>query len=91
LIADKKSLNEKCESLVLEMKKSEEHHTNTLKAVEERHSIELQRAREMHAAAEKLHRKRWIDNKTQRIKVTLNISVFNMTKILHVYKYRYFC
>jgi hypothetical protein len=90
LIADKKSLNEKCESLVLEMKKSEEHHTNALKAVEERRSVELQRAREMHAAAEKLNRKRWIDSKTQRIKVTLNISVFNMTKSLHVYKYRYF-
>ncbi|XP_033609333.1 uncharacterized protein LOC111869461 isoform X2 [Cryptotermes secundus] len=68
LIADKKNLSEKYESLVLELKKSEEYHTNTLKAVDERHSVELQRAREMHAAAEKLNRKRWIDNKTQRIK-----------------------
>jgi 5-azacytidine-induced protein 1 len=81
LIADKKSLSEKCESLVSELKKSEEHHTNTLKAVEERHSIELQRAREMLAAAEKLHRKRWIDNRTQKIKVTLNIFVFSMNKV----------
>jgi hypothetical protein len=38
-----------------------------MKAVEEHHSKELQRAQEMHAATEKLHRKRWIDSKTQRI------------------------
>ncbi|KAJ4445587.1 hypothetical protein ANN_12268, partial [Periplaneta americana] len=68
LIADKKTLSDKCESLVLEMKKSAEHHAKTLKTMEERHSIELQRAREMHAAAEKLRRERWIDNKTQKIK-----------------------
>ena len=69
LIADKKCLADKCESLVLELRKSEEHHVSTLKAVEERHKIELQKAREMHAAAEKLRRERWIDNKTQKIKV----------------------
>jgi hypothetical protein len=38
-----------------------------MKAVEECHSKELQRAPEMHAATEKLDRKRWIDSKTQRI------------------------
>ncbi|KAJ9585490.1 hypothetical protein L9F63_002691, partial [Diploptera punctata] len=68
LIADKKCLNDKCQKLVLELKKSEEHHVSTLKTVEERHKIELQKAREMHAAAEKLRRERWIDNKTQKIK-----------------------
>ncbi|XP_021928718.1 centrosomal protein of 131 kDa-like isoform X5 [Zootermopsis nevadensis] len=68
LIADKKNLSEKCESLVFEVKKSEENHKKTLKAVEERHSVELQRTREMHAAGEKLRRDRWIDNKTQKIK-----------------------
>lgn len=76
LIADKKSLSEKCESLVLELKKSEEYQTNTLKVVEHRHSVELQRVREMHAAAEKLRRERWIDNKTKQIKVARNIFVF---------------
>jgi 5-azacytidine-induced protein 1 len=81
LIADKKSLSEKCESLVLELKKSDEHHTKTLKAVEERHSVELQRTREMHAAAEKLRRERWIDNKTQKIKVTLNAFYLPLLKI----------
>jgi 5-azacytidine-induced protein 1 len=68
----------------LELKKSEEHHANTLKAVEERHSVALQRAREMHAAAEKLRRERWIDNKKQKIKVTLNIFVFSVIKNLHI-------
>jgi len=84
LIADKKSLSEKCESLVLELKKSEESHADTLKRVEERHSIELHRTREMHAAAEKLRRQRWIDNKTLKIKVTLNTSLFNFIKNLRM-------
>lgn len=90
MIADKKNLSEKYESLILELKKSEEYHANTLKAVDERHSIELQRAREMHAAAEKLNRKRWVDNKTQRIKVTLTIFAFSMIKSLHIYKHKHF-
>jgi hypothetical protein len=38
-----------------------------MKAVEERRSKELQRAREMHAATEKLHGKRRVDSRTQRI------------------------
>jgi hypothetical protein len=38
-----------------------------MKAVEERHFKDLQRAREMHAATEKLHRKRSFGSKTQRI------------------------
>jgi 5-azacytidine-induced protein 1 len=84
LIADKKSLSEKCESLVLELKKSEESYADTLKRVDERHSIELHRTREMHAAAEKLRRQRWIDNKTLKIKVTLNTSLFNFIKNLHM-------
>ena len=83
LIADKKGLSEKCESLVLELKKSEELHTNSFKVVEHRHSVELQKVREMHAAAEKLRRERWIDNKTKKIKVARNIFVFTV-KGLHV-------
>lgn len=84
MIADKKNLSEKCESLVFEVKKSEENHKKTLKAVEERHSVELQRTREMHAAGEKLRRDRWIDNKTQKIKVTLNSFLFMIIKNLHI-------
>jgi len=85
LIADKKSLSEKCESLVFELKKSDEHHTNALKVVEHRHSVELQRLREMHAAAEKLRRERWIDNKTKKIKVACNIFVFTVEGCLYKY------
>ena len=82
LIADKKCLADKCESLVLELRKSEEHHVSTLKAVEERHKIELQKAREMHAAAEKLRRERWIDNKTQKIKVCSNNRILKRDQLL---------
>jgi len=85
LIADKKCLSEKCESLVLELKKSDEHHTNALKVVEQRHAVELQRLREMHAAAEKLRRERWIDNKTKKIKVARNIFVFTVEGCLYKY------
>nr|CAD7195636.1 unnamed protein product [Timema douglasi] len=68
LIADKKVLSEKCESLVRELKGSEDRHATNMRAIEERHSIELHQAKEMHAAAEKLRRERWIDSKTQKIK-----------------------
>ncbi|CAG2053976.1 unnamed protein product [Timema podura] len=70
LIADKKVLSEKCESLVRELKGSEDRHATNMRAIEERHSIELHQAKEMHAAAEKLRRERWIDSKTQKIKVS---------------------
>nr|CAD7570875.1 unnamed protein product [Timema californicum] len=70
LIADKKVLSEKCESLVRELKGSEDRHATIMRAIEERHSIELHQAKEMHAAAEKLRRERWIDSKTQKIKVS---------------------
>lgn len=80
MINEKKSLTEKCESLVKELKTSEDRHVSNLKASEERHKIELQKAREMHAAAEKLRRERWIDQKTKKIKVVLR----NESKLLHL-------
>ncbi|XP_064213693.1 centrosomal protein of 131 kDa [Tribolium castaneum] len=68
LITDKKSLNQKCEGLVTEMKTMEERFQSNMKAVEHKHNVELQKVKEMAAAGEKLRRERWIDTKTQKIK-----------------------
>lgn len=68
LIADKKSLNQQCESLITEMKVLEERYTSNMRAAEQRHQIELQKAKDMCIAGEKIRRERWLDTKTQKIK-----------------------
>lgn len=74
LLNEKKTLNEKVSSLVEELKSGEERYQRNLKAIEERHAIEIQRVKETQAAAEKLKREKWIDTKTQKIKVGLGIN-----------------
>lgn len=76
LLNEKKCLNEKVSGLVEELKSNEERYQRNLKAVEERHSIEIQRVKETQAAAEKLKREKWIDTKTQKIKVGLAFGFF---------------
>ncbi|XP_017776428.1 PREDICTED: centrosomal protein of 131 kDa [Nicrophorus vespilloides] len=68
LIVDKKSLNEKCESLVREMKALEDKFGANMRAAEHRHQVELQKVKEMQVAGEKIRRERWLDSKTQKIK-----------------------
>ncbi|XP_049778888.1 centrosomal protein of 131 kDa [Schistocerca cancellata] len=68
LIADKEALNEKCKSLLHELKVAESRYTSNLKAAEERHCIDIKKVREMHAAAEKVRRDKWIEIKTKKIK-----------------------
>lgn len=70
LITDKKSLNQQCESLINEVKTIEERYTSNMRAMEHKHQVEMKKMKEMHTAGEKIRRERWIDSKTQKIKVT---------------------
>lgn len=68
LIDDKKGMSEKCEKLVIELKTVDKKYQDKIKSLEERHSLETQKLKDMHEAAEKLRRERWIEDKTKKIK-----------------------
>ncbi|CAF4034112.1 unnamed protein product [Rotaria sordida] len=68
LIDDKKKLSERCERLVDELKTIDKKSSDRLKNMDESHRIELQKLKDVHEAAEKLRRERWIDEKTKKIK-----------------------
>ncbi|XP_053392932.1 centrosomal protein of 131 kDa-like [Mercenaria mercenaria] len=68
LIDDKKNLSEKCENLVKELKQVDKKYQDRFKAITDKHSIEMQKLKDMHEAAEKLRREKWIEDKTKKIK-----------------------
>ena len=69
LISEKKDLAEKCNALTQKIKEMEAKHQREIKVAFERHSVELQRAKELCAASEKIRRERWLEAKTNKIKV----------------------
>lgn len=69
LISEKTDLTEKCNSLAQRVKEIEIKMQRDLKVATERHTVELQRAKEHFAAAEKIKRERWIEARTTKIKV----------------------
>ena len=69
LITEKKDLTEKCNALAVCIKDSETKRQRELKCALDRHAIELQRAKEICAASEKVRRERWLEAKTCKIKV----------------------
>ena len=68
LIDDKKVLSERCEQLVKQLRELDKKYKTTLKAVEEKHTAEISKLKQVSAAAEKLRREKWKLDETQRIK-----------------------
>lgn len=69
LIAEKQDLTQKYDSLARRTKETERKVQRDVKVINERHAVELQRARENAAASEKIRRERWLEMKTSKIKV----------------------
>ncbi|XP_078510300.1 centrosomal protein of 131 kDa isoform X2 [Lissotriton helveticus] len=68
LIDDKKLLSEKCESVVMELKKVDQKYTKKLSQMQEHHELEIKKLKELMSATEKVRREKWIDEKTKKIK-----------------------
>ncbi|KAK6625219.1 hypothetical protein RUM43_005510 [Polyplax serrata] len=68
LLNEKKNLNETVTNLVSDLKLKEEKFKKNMKAMEERHQIEVKRAKEAQATADKIKREKWMESKTQKIK-----------------------
>lgn len=66
---EKKNLNETVTNLVSDLKLKEEKFKKNMKAMEERHQVEVKRAKEAQATADKIKREKWMESKTQKIKV----------------------
>lgn len=69
MIEEKKVLTEKCDILGQKIKEIEIKQQKDIKVLIDRHAIEIQRARELCMASEKIRRERWLEAKTSKIKV----------------------
>ncbi|XP_060620265.2 centrosomal protein of 131 kDa isoform X3 [Anolis sagrei] len=78
LIDDKKTLNEKCEAVVTELKQVDQKYTKKIAQMQEQHELvwrtlgplceEIKKLKELMSATEKIRREKWIDEKTKKIK-----------------------
>ncbi|XP_028674883.2 centrosomal protein of 131 kDa isoform X2 [Erpetoichthys calabaricus] len=68
LIDDKKSLSEQYESVVTELKQSDQKYTKKISHMQEQHEVEIKKLKELMSATEKIRREKWIDEKTKKIK-----------------------
>lgn len=67
---EKKTLNETVTKLVSDLKLEEEKFKKNIKAIQDRHLIEIKRAKDAQAASDKIKRDKWMEKKTQKIKVS---------------------
>ncbi|UJR32223.1 hypothetical protein I4U23_019688 [Adineta vaga] len=68
LMDDKRKLSDRCEQLVNELKTIDRKYHEQTRRLEESQQQEMQKLKEVHEAAEKLRRERWIEEKTKKIK-----------------------
>ncbi|XP_062502627.1 centrosomal protein of 131 kDa-like [Corticium candelabrum] len=68
LVDQNEKLSAQCESLLQAMKSTDQKYTRKIHEMEESHARELKRQKDIDAAAEKLRREKWIDEKTKQIK-----------------------
>uniref|UniRef100_A0A671N6T0 Centrosomal protein of 131 kDa n=1 Tax=Sinocyclocheilus anshuiensis TaxID=1608454 RepID=A0A671N6T0_9TELE len=68
LIDDKKSLSERCEEVVGELKQVDQKYTKKIAQMQEQHELEIKKLKELMGATEKIRREKWIDEKTKKIK-----------------------
>ncbi|XP_023290362.1 centrosomal protein of 131 kDa isoform X2 [Orussus abietinus] len=68
LISEKKDLSERCTALAERIKEMEAKYQRESKVTAERHAVEIQRAKDICAASEKIRRERWLEAKTSKIK-----------------------
>ena len=68
LIEDKKSISQKCEALTTELRNNERRNKENVKAMESRHSMEMNRVKQINDSADRLKRERWMDQKAKKIK-----------------------
>ncbi|XP_062269695.1 centrosomal protein of 131 kDa isoform X2 [Platichthys flesus] len=68
LINDKKSLSERCEGVVAELKLVDQKYTKQIAQMQEQHEMEIKKLKDLMSATEKVRREKWIDEKTRKIK-----------------------
>ncbi|XP_035467996.1 centrosomal protein of 131 kDa isoform X2 [Scophthalmus maximus] len=68
LINDKKSLSERCEGVVGELKQVDQKYTKKISQMQEQHEMEIKKLKDLMSATEKIRREKWIDEKTKKIK-----------------------
>nr|XP_019966291.1 PREDICTED: centrosomal protein of 131 kDa isoform X4 [Paralichthys olivaceus] len=78
LINDKKSLSERCEGVVGELKLVDQKYTKKIAQMQEQHEMvwqilgplceEIKKLKDLMSATEKIRREKWIDEKTKKIK-----------------------
>uniref|UniRef100_A0A8C5GSE1 Centrosomal protein of 131 kDa n=1 Tax=Gouania willdenowi TaxID=441366 RepID=A0A8C5GSE1_GOUWI len=68
LISDKKTLSERCEGVVAELKQVDQKYMKKMSQMQEQHELEIKKLKDLMSATEKIRREKWIDEKTKKIK-----------------------